>query len=98
MSYTSYYTFLSDNMKIIKDVRADFTAAGLSGEDFDKQYTSFINRLTKRCRTFSEDSFNKSSKLISCYVSDVSKTTTLSQTKRFEQLISITDTALRKVM
>lgn len=97
-TYMSYYTFFSDNIKIIKDIRADFTAEGTSGNSFDKDYNSFLNKFVSRCRTFAGETFKGSSKVISNYISAIGDTKALPQNQRFDKLIGITDSYMRTVM
>lgn len=98
ITYVSYYTFFSDNLKLIKDVHADFTVEKSSGAVFDKQYSSFLNKLITRCRNFSGDTILGSSKVVKNYISDIGNTTTTKQSERFDMLMKITERYMRSSM
>lgn len=97
-TYTSYYTFFSENIKIIKDIQADFKAEDASGVVFDKAYGTFLNKFIARCHTFAGETFRGSSKVISNYISEISNTKTESQHQRFEKLLKITEQHMRVAM
>lgn len=95
-AYVSYYVFFSENLKLIKDVRADFEAEDFTG--FDKAYGTFINKFTTRCHNFASNTLRGSSKVISNYISEVGETKTIPQSQRFDTLSKITEKYMRKVM
>lgn len=97
-TYTSYYTFFSENIKIIKDIQADFKAENISGVIFDKTYRTFLNKFIARCHTFSGETFRGSSRVISNYISEISNTKSESQHQRFEKLLKITEQYMRVSM
>ena len=97
-AYISYYTFFSENIKIIKDIHADFKAENASGEVFDKAYGTFLNKFITRCHAFAGETFRGSSKVISNYISEISNTKTESQHQRFDKLLKITEQYMRASM
>lgn len=97
-TYVSYYTFFSDNLKLIKDVHADFVAEKSSGAVFDKQYGSFLNKLIARCRSFSGDTLLGSSRVVKNYISEIGKTSDMRQGDRFITLTKITESYMRSSM
>lgn len=97
-SYVSYYTFFSDNAKLIKDVQMDFEVEKLTGAAFDKAYGAFVNKLIGRCHSFAESTFRGTSKVISEYISDIDHTRNDTQGKRFGVLQQLTDTYMRRAV
>ncbi len=98
-NYVSYYTFFSDNLKLIKDIKADFQAEKLSGAVFDKRYSTFLNKLISRCRTFSGETLLGSSKVVKNYITDIGNTVAYTkQGERFDKLIQITEHFMRSSM
>lgn len=97
-TYISYYTFFSENIKIIKDIQADFKVEGASGSVFDNAYGTFLNKFIARCHTFAGETFRGSSKVISSYISEISNTKTESQHQRFEKLLKITEQYMKVAM
>lgn len=97
-SYMSYYTFFSDNAKLIKDVQMDFESSGLSGNAFDKAYSAFLNKFTGRCHSFASNTFRGSSSVISQYIAEMEQTRNGAQGKRFSALLQITDTYMRRAL
>jgi len=93
--YVTYYAFLSENSKIIKDVHSDFTAAGYAGNEFDEMYRKFIRKLANRCTTFSSETILGSSKVISNYIKEIHDTESASQVSRFKTLLMITERYMR---
>lgn len=96
--YVSYYTFFSDNAKLIKDVQMDFDAEGLSGAAFDKAYSAFLNKFAGRCHSFATHTFRGSSRVISNYVSEIDCSRNAPQGERFGMLHQITDTHMRRAL
>lgn len=96
--YVSYYTFFSDNAKLIKDVQMDFEAEQLSGLAFDKAYGTFLNKLTGRCHSFAGNTFRGSSKVISNYISELEQSRNEAQGKRFGALQHATDSYMRRAV
>lgn len=96
--YISYYTFFSDNAKLIKDIHMDFEAEHLSGVAFDKAYDTFLNKLIGRCHSFAGNTFRGSSKVISNYISELAQSRNDTQGKRFDVLQRVTDSYMRRAV
>lgn len=96
-TYVSYYSFFADIIKIIKDVKADFTAAGYLGNDFDENYRKFVRKLGNRCNAFAADTILGSSKIMSEYVKEIHGTESMAQNSRFDSLLTITERYMRSL-
>lgn len=96
-TYVSYYAFFSDITKIIKDVKADFTASGYLGKDFDENYRKFVRKLGSRCSTFATETILGSSKIMSEYVKEIHGTESMAQNSRFDSLLTITERYMRNL-
>ena len=95
--YVTYYAFLSDNSKIIKDVHSDFVAEGYSGNDFDDVYRKFISKMVNRCSNFGYKTILGSSKLLANYAKDIRTTESEPQSSRFKTLLIITERYMRSL-
>lgn len=99
-NYITYYSFFSENAKILKDVSIDFETEKLadSGFDFEKAYTSFLNKYLARCRNFANDTFRSSSRIISNYISEIEETRKAACKTRFDALMELNSAYMRRTM
>lgn len=99
MDYVSYFRFLEVVSQIIHDVELDFKTAGFSGDKFESEYKSFMNRLIGYCQKYKSTTFRESSSaFISTYINDISTTMSYPHKHRFERLSDITKDYIKRAV
>ena len=100
MAYTGYLAFLTEMKQIIRDGAVEFsTEAYLALDDakFDIKFTTFLTRLQKRCKDYSESWFFGPSRFVEQYSASLRQAVDYPRSGRFKKMQDLTDEAMRSL-
>lgn len=99
MGYAGYVLFLTEMKQIIRDGAVEFATdeyVALDDSKFDIKFTTFLTRLQKRCKDYSEGWFFGPSRFVDQYAASLRQGMEYPRTQRFKRLLDLTDEAMRK--
>lgn len=100
MGYTGYLAFLTEMKQIIRDGAIEFSEAeyrDLDDAKFEIKFRTFMTRLQKRCKDYSEGWFFGPSRFMDRYAASLRQSQEYPRSQRFQALMKLTDEAMRSV-
>lgn len=98
--YKSYFQFFQEMKSIAADINLELSLCELTGNDFDKLYNNYLNKMVSYCKEYSDDNiiFKGNSKIIAEYISEIRNTKTYPQSDRARVLVDVTENYIKKAL